>query len=105
MGRWITLRLRWEAEPPMTVDHGRGGRLLHDGERRARHDMARLDPVDVGRNGDDAMGVVADQIGLDAPARAPPPPRGRGARRAQERDADFLEAVGLNRRHLFSSRY
>jgi len=85
----------------MAVDHGRRGRFLYDGEGRGRHDVAGFDAVDVGRDGHDPMRIVADQIGLDAAARDRLGFLVRGTRRAQERDADFLEAVGVNRRHWF----
>ena len=55
-----------EAKAPVAVDHGRGRRFLHDGPFRAGHDVAGLDAVDVGRDGDHAVGIVAGEVGVDA---------------------------------------
>src|SRR6516164_6557136 len=58
--------------------------------------------IDVSRDGDDTVRIVADQIGLNAAACDGLGLLGRGASRAQERDADFLQAVGSNRGHFLA---
>ena len=94
-----------EAEPPMAVDHGRGRRFLHDGPFRAGYDMAGLDAIDIGRDRDDAVRVMAGEIGVDAADR-----HGNGllVRRAgspEQRRADARETVGLDDRHGFPHRW
>ena len=45
------------------------GCLLGDDPRRLRHDVAGLDAVDVGRDQNDAVAVMSDQVGADVVAR------------------------------------
>jgi hypothetical protein len=92
-----------EAEAPVAVDHRRGRRFLHDGPFRAGNDVAGLDPVDIGRDRDDAVRVVACEIGVDAAC-------GHGigflVRRAgspEKRGTNAREAVGLDDGHGISS--
>src|SRR5262245_61601683 len=88
-----------EAKPPMPVDHGRRGGFLHDLERRARRDVADLDAVDIARNLDDPVRVVAGQIGGNAAARDDVGLLGRGTATDQQRRADPLQPVGGNLWH------
>ena len=88
----------------MAVDDGRGRRFLHDLELGPGHDVAGLDTVDVGRHGDDAVGVVARQIGIDAADGDRVRLLLRRAGGPQQRGADFSQAIGLNDRHCTSSR-
>src|SRR5260370_388364 len=53
------------AKAPMAVDDGRGRRFLDDDPGRAGDDVADLDALDIGRDLDDAVRAVADQIGAD----------------------------------------
>ena len=55
------------AETPIAINNGRGRAFLHYFKRRAWHDMAAVDPIDIGRNLDDAMRIMTGQIGVDAP--------------------------------------
>ena len=43
------------AEAPVTVDHGGGRAFLYDIDGCAGDDMLHLDPVDIGRDLDDAV--------------------------------------------------
>ena len=54
-----------EAEAPVAVDDGSAGGLALHHEGRAGDDVADVDALGVGGNLDDAVGVVADQVGLD----------------------------------------
>ncbi|MGY3406649.1 hypothetical protein ACVWZV_002762 [Bradyrhizobium sp. GM5.1] len=88
-----------EAKTPLAVDHGRRRRFLHDGPSGAGHDVAGLDPVNIGGNGDHAVGIVAGEIGVDAAVcdrvglflGSPGNPK--------QRCADAREAVGMDDRH------
>src|SRR5438132_5465659 len=53
------------AEAPMAVDDGRRRRFLDDDPGRAGHDMADLDALDIGRDLNDAVRIMADQVGAD----------------------------------------
>jgi hypothetical protein len=88
-----------EAEPPMAVDHGRGRRFLHDGPFGAGHDVAGLDAVDIGRDRDHAVGVMAGQIGVDAAGGDGVGLLLRCAGAPKQRGADTRETVGLDDRH------
>ena len=55
-----------KAEAPMTVDDGRRLALFDDLELCARHDVPLFHLSDVVGNVDDAVGVVARQVGADA---------------------------------------
>jgi hypothetical protein len=90
-----------KAEPPMAVDHGRGRRFLNDGPWRAGHDMAGLDAVDIGRDRDDAVGIVTGKVGVDAADRDCAGFLVRCAGRLQQRGADAGETLGLNDWHGF----
>ena len=92
-----------EAEPPMAVDHGRGRRFLHDGPLRAGHDMSGLDAVDIGRNRDDAVRVMAGEIGVDAADGDRAGFLVRGAGGLEQCRTDAREAVGLDNGHGISS--
>src|SRR5436305_8096043 len=88
-----------KTKAPMAVDHGRGRRFLDDGPFRAGNDMAGLDAVDIGRDCDNAVGVVARQIGVDAAHRHGAGLFVRCAGGLEQRSADARETVGLNGRH------
>lgn len=88
-----------ETKAPMAVDHGRGRRSSDDGPFGAGNDVAGLDAVDIGGNGDHAVGIVAGQIGVDAADRD-----GVGfflgsSGGAEQRGADAREAIGRDDRH------
>ena len=75
----------------------------HHLERRARHDVLLIHPVDVRGNLDDAVGVVAGEIrpdGVPADDRRLLLARARGL---QQPAGDNLEPVGLNRGHVRTS--
>ena len=88
-----------EAEAPMAVDHGRGRRFLHDRPFCAGHDMAGLDAVDIGRDCDHAVEVVAGEVGVDAADGNRVGFFLRCAGGPEQRRADARETVGLNDRH------
>ena len=92
-----------EAKAPMAVDHGRGRRFLHDGPFRAGHDMAGLDAVDIGRDRDHAVRVMAGEVGVDAADRDRVGFLVRRAGGLEQRRADAGETVGLDDRHGISS--
>jgi len=83
----------------MAVDHGRGRRLLDDAPFRAGHDMASLDAVDIGRDRDHAVRVVAGEIGVDAADRDRIGFLLRCPGSPEQRRADMRETVGLDHRH------
>ena len=85
-----------KAEAPVAVDDGRGRAFLHDLERRARHDVALVHAVDVGRDGDDAVAVVAGEVGEHAALGDEACLLGRGAVGLQELGGDFGELVGFD---------
>ena len=92
-----------ETKAPVAVDHGRGRRFLHDGPLRAGHDMAGLDAVDIGRDRDHPVRIMAGEVGVDA---ADSDRIGLFLRRAggsQQRRADPRETIGLNDWHGVSS--
>jgi len=88
-----------EAKTPMAVDHGRGRRFLDDAPFGAGHDMAGLDTVDIGRDRDHAVRVVAGKIGVDAANRDGASLLLRRAGGLEQRRAYSRETVGLNHRH------
>jgi hypothetical protein len=88
-----------KSKPPMAVDHRRGRRFLHDGPFGAGHDMPGLDAVDIGRDCDDPMRIVAGEVGVDATDRHRVRFLVRGAGRLEQRGADARESVGLDDRH------
>ncbi len=92
-----------KAETPMAVDHRRGRRFLHDGPLRAGNDMAGLDAVDIGRDRDDAVGVMAGEIGIDAADRDRAGLLIGGSGGLEQRRADPRQAVGLDDGHGVSS--
>ena len=92
-----------EAEAPMAVDHGRGRRFLHDGPFRAGHDVAGLDAVDIGRDRDDAVRVMAGEVGVDAADGDRVGLLLGCAGGPEQRRADARETVGLDDRHGISS--
>ena len=98
-GQLHRLGIDVEAEAPMAVDDGRRRQFLHDGPLGAGHDVAGLDAIDVGRDGDDAMRVVAREVGVDAADGHGVRLLLRCTRGPQQCGADCLEAVGLNGRH------
>ena len=53
------------AKTPVAVDHCRGRGFLRDHPWRLRNDVAGLDAVDIGRDQDDPVAVMADQVGAD----------------------------------------
>ena len=87
------------AEAPMTVHDRRGRRFLDDDPRRAGDDMAGLDAVDIGRDLDDPMRIVPDEIGADDMAHDERRLVLRRPRRDKQRAADFLETVCGDLRH------
>ena len=79
------------AKPPVAIDHRRGRRLLDDRPRRARHDVADLNAVDIGRDLDDPVRVVTGQVGVDAVAHHDLGLFGRCAGGNQQLRADALQ--------------
>ena len=88
-----------EAETPLAVDHGRGRRFLDDGPFGAGNDVAGLDAVDIGGNGDHAVGVVSREIGVDATGGDRIGLFLGGPGGMEQCCADAGEAVGRNHRH------
>src|SRR5215470_16204249 len=82
------------AKTPVAVDHCAGTGLLNDGPRRARNDMASLDAVDIGRDKDDPMRIVTDQIGADVVARDRGSLFGRRTGGLQQGIGDIRQAFG-----------
>ena len=98
----IALALTWKPKPQwpsMTVVAGDSCTMVN---WRAGHDVAGLDAVDVGRDGDDAVRVVAGEVGVDAADGHRVRLLLRCAGGPQQRGADFCQAVGLDGRHLTS---
>ena len=58
-----------KAEAPLAIDHGRGRRFPHNGPLGAGNDMPGLDAIDIGRDRDDPVRVMAREIGVDAADR------------------------------------
>jgi len=54
---------------PMSINHRCGCAFLHNLPRRAGYDMANLDPFDVAGDHDDAVRIMAYQIGAGAVPR------------------------------------
>jgi len=54
------------AKAPVAIDHRSRRRFLDDRPRCAGHDVTDVDAVDIRRDLDDAVRVVAGQIGVDA---------------------------------------
>ena len=83
----------------MTVDDGGRRRFLDDDPGRAGDDVADLDALDIGRDLDDAVRIMAYQIGADDVAHDE---RGFLFRRAggdEQRASDFFETFGGYFRH------
>ena len=97
------LRVDVEAEPPMAIDDGGGRRFLHDRPLGPGHDVPDLDAVDIGRDGDHAVRVMAGEIGIDAADRHGVRFLFRGACSPEQRRANAREMVGLHQRHGISS--
>ena len=89
------------AEPPMPVDDGRRRRFLHDRPGRPGDDVPGLDPVDIGRDLDDAVQIMADEVGADDVAHDQLGLGGRRPRRFEQSLADFSQPLGRNFRHRF----
>jgi hypothetical protein len=102
-GQRHRLGVDMKAEAPMAVDHGRGRRFLHDGPFRARHDMSGLDAVDIGRDRDDAVGIMSGEVGVDAADGYRVGFLVRCAGGPEQSRADMCETVGLDDRHGVSS--
>ncbi len=88
-----------KSKAPMAIDHGRGRRFLHDGPLRAGNDMPDLDTVDIGRDRDHAVRIVAGEVGVDA---ADSHGAGFLVRRAggpEQPRTNAYETVGLDDRH------
>ena len=83
-----------EAKSPVAVDHGRGRGFLHDLEWSAWHDMADLDALDVARDEDDAVGIVAGEVRVHAAARNGVRLFARRTSPDQQRRSDLLQAFG-----------
>jgi len=92
-----------EAKAPVTIDHRRRGRLPHDGPLRARHDVAGLHAIDVGRDGDHTVRIVAGKIGVHATDGDRVCLFTSGAGSLQQGGADAGETLSLNDRHGSSS--
>ena len=71
------------------VDDGERGRVDENLDRLVRRDVAGLHPVDIARHADDAVAVVAREIGADQ--------RARDAQGLLARRADALERIGADR--------
>jgi len=92
-----------KSKTPVAVDHRRGRRFLHDRPWRAGNDVPGPDAVDIGRDRDDSVRVVARQVGVDAAGcdglrflvRRPGGP--------EQRRANARQTVGLHDRHGSSS--
>ena len=92
-----------ETKAPMAVDDGRGRGFLHDRPLRAGYDMPDLDAVDIGRDRDHPVRVMAREVGVDAANRNGVGFLVRRAGRPKQRRADAREAVSLHQRHGISS--
>src|SRR5260370_24138709 len=88
------------AEAPMAVDDGRGRRFLDDDPGRAGDDVADLDALDIGRDLDDPVRIMADQIGADDVAHDQRRLFFGRAGGDEQRAADLLETFGLYFRHF-----
>jgi hypothetical protein len=62
-----------------------------------------LDAVDIGRDRDDAVGIMAGEVGVDAADRYGAGFLLRRAGGPEQRSADLRETVGLDDRHGVSS--
>ena len=87
------------AKPPMAVDDGRRRQFLDDDPGRAGHDVTDLDALDIGRDLDHPVRIVADQIGADDVAHDERGLLGGRARREEQRATDLFEAFCGNFRH------
>ena len=92
-----------KTEAPMTVNHGRRRRFLHDAPLGSRHNMPDLDAIDVGGNRDHPVRVVAGKVGIDAADRDGIRLIVRCAGSAKQRRANTRETVSLHQRHGVSS--
>ena len=88
-----------EAEAPIAVHHHMRRRFALHFIRCAGHDMAALDPVDIGGDGDDAVAVMAGQIGADTAPGDNGGLLGRASGAFQQFFCDGLQAVVGNGRH------
>src|SRR5205807_3339350 len=83
------------AEPELPVDHGHGVGLEDDpgGLVGAHHVLP--EPVDIGRHADDAVGVMADQVGLHQVPRDGASLLVPAARPGEDRGDEPLDRFGL----------
>jgi hypothetical protein len=88
------------AKSPVAIDNRCRRRFPHDRPRRARHDVAGLDAVDVAGNLDDAVRIMPDQVGLHAVPHHRRRFLRRRAGRDQQRLADALQTFRGNLRHF-----
>ena len=91
------------AEPPMAIDDSRRRRFLHDRPRRTGDDVPGLDPVDIGRDLDDAVRIMADEVGGDDVAHDKLGLGRRRSRRLEQGLADFDQPLGERFSALFPS--
>src|SRR6185369_11444577 len=83
----------------MAVDHRRGWRFLDDRSLRAGYDMSGLDAVDISRDRDHPVRVVAGEIGADAANRHGVGFLVRRTGGLEQHRANARETVGLHDRH------
>ena len=91
------------AKAPVPVDDRGGWRFLGDHPRRAGHDVADLHTVDIGGDLNDAVAVMAGQVGLDTMARNDFCFVGRCASGLQQGAGDLVQAFRLDCWHVCSS--
>ncbi len=82
------------AEAPMAVDDRRGRRFLDDLPRRARDDVPDLDALDIGRDLDHPVRVVAGEVGGNDMPHDGLGLLGRRPRRDEQCPSDFAQAFG-----------
>ncbi|MGY4500670.1 hypothetical protein ACVWYH_004601 [Bradyrhizobium sp. GM24.11] len=88
-----------ETKTPVAVDHGRRRRFLDDGPFGAGDDVPGLDAIDIGRNRDHAVGVMAGEIGVDAADGNSVGFFLGGSGGTEQRSGYSREAVGLDDGH------
>ena len=71
-------------EAKAAVDDADHGRINNAFDRLVGNEIASAHPIDVTRHADDAMAVVASQIGVDKRGRRPDPPLRIGSRRERK---------------------